>query len=335
LDIGIFDAQSLNASASGGIYQHDPGTFLGANFTVTAAANPGSSVDQVLQGSLGTLDFNDTNNNGAFFDTTTATNTFLTGGHDGGDIILTTGGTTTVTLHNPQGADFVGLNMFNDNSDLNFGFETIGGVSVPTLEDQVAVTDDFGAFNKAGAHATTISNFVVVGSNPGVNDDILSISPNSWGFGGGNGLGGTYFGLLNVDGNGVPTEAFANMGLASGGTNTLPATTDVIVYELNNFSGGLAALEHALTATTGGAITLNFAPGDENSFDMLFAFNNGAGGVNIADIQFEAEGGGTSTFGFDIQSGSHNLAVLTNITGGVGSLFTEYLTHHSNILFNS
>jgi hypothetical protein len=26
---------------------------------------------------------------------------------------------------------------------------------------------------------------------------------------------------------------------------------------------------------------------------------------------------------------------LTNITGGVGSLFNEYLAHHSNIFFNT
>jgi hypothetical protein len=334
LDIGIFDAQSLNASASGGLYQHDPGTFLGANFTVTAAANPGSSIDQVLQGSLGPLDFGNTNGRGAFDDGFTATNTFLTGGHDGGDVILTTGGTTTVNLNNPQGADAVLFDMFNDNSDLFF--TPIDGESVPIVEDSVAVTEFNGDFNTEGVHTTTINKFVVVGSNPGVNDDVVSFSPDSWGSFGGNNFGGTYIGLVQGDGTQVEfvsEETFATMFLASGSNQTLNADTNVVVYELNSFAGGLKALENALS-TSGGAIKFDFTAGSGDTFDFLFAYNNGNGGVNISDIQFEGNGADNSTQ-FLSFTGAHNLVTLTNITGGVGSLFNEYLAHHSNIFFNT
>jgi hypothetical protein len=232
------------------------------------------------------------------------------------------------------GGDTVLFDQFNDNSD--FFFDTFGGqrLAFNAGEDAVAITDDFGAVNKAAVHTTTISNFVVVGSNPGVNDDIVSFSPDSWStFGGGNGLGGFYFGLVNGDLSNVQEVTFANMALLSGSNNTLLANTNVAVYDLGGFSGTLAQLEHAITQTSGGAFNFAVAPGDENSFDFLIAYNNGSG-VSIADIQFEAEGNGTSTFGFDIQAG-HNLVTLTGVAlTGTGSLFSEYLAHHSNIFFN-
>jgi len=335
LDIGIFDAQSLDASKSGGLYQHDPGTFLGANFTVTAAANPGSSVNQVLQGSLGPLDFGNTNGNDGFDDGFTATNTFLTGGHDGGDVILTTGGTTTVNLNNPQGADAVLFDMFNDNSDLFFN--TIDGESVPIVEDSVAVTEFNGDFNTEGVHTTTINKFVVVGSNPGVNDDVVSFSLDSWGSFNGNNFGGTYEGLVQGDGTNLENngleETFAKMFLVSASGQTVNFDTNVVVYEQNSFAGGLTALVHALQ-TSGGAFNFAFTAGTGDTFDFLIAYNNGAGGVNISDLQFEQENGDTSTQFLDIV-GAHNLVTLTNITGGVGSLYNEYLTHHSNIFFNT
>jgi hypothetical protein len=278
------------------------------------------------------LSFGDTNTNGVFLDTITATNTFLTGGHDAGDAIWTTGGTTTVTLHNPGGGDTVLFDQFNDNSD--FFFDTFDGqrLAFNDGEDAVAVTDDGGFVNKAGAHTTTIANFVVVGSNPGANDDILSFSPDSWGDGGGNQFGFTYLGLLNGDGSRVGEEQFATMFLASGSNQTLNADTNVVVYELNSFAGGLTALENAL-GTSGGAIKFDFTPSGNNTFDFLFAYNNGSGGVNVSDIQFEGDFGDNSTQFLSIVA-AHNLVNLTNITGGVGSLFTEYLAHHSNIFFN-
>jgi len=279
------------------------------------------------------LSFGDTNTNGVFLDTITATNTFLTGGHDAGDAIWTTGGTTTVTLHNPGGGDTVLFDQFNDNSDFFFTTAFDGQrLAFNDGEDAVAVTDDGGFVNKAGAHTTTIANFVVVGSNPGANDDILSFSPDSWGFLGTNQFGFLYLGLVNGDLSSVQEETFANMFLASGSNQTLNPDSNVVVYELNSFAGGLTALENAL-GTSGGAIKFVFAPTGNNSFDFLFAYNNGSGGVNISDIQFEGNGSQFSTQ-FLVITAAHNLVTLTGITGGVGSLFSEYLAHHSNIFFN-
>ena len=285
---------------------------------------------------MGVLDFSDTNVHNAFFDTTTATNTFLTGGKDAGDAIWTTGGTTTVTLHNTGGGDNVLFDQFSDNSDFFFG--TIDGqrVAINDGEDAVAVTENNGVFNKAAVHTTTISNFVVVGSNAGVNDDIVSFSPDSWGSGSTNGLGGFYQGLVEGDGTAVHNaggeETFANMFLASGSNQQLNFDSNVVVYELNSFAGGLKALENALS-TSGGAIKFAFTPNNGDTFDFLFAYNNGKGGVNISDLQFEGDFGDNSTQFLNIVD-AHNLVTLTGITGGVGSLFSEYLAHHSNIFFN-
>jgi len=176
---------------------------------------------------------------------------------------------------------------------------------------------------------------VVVGSNAGVNDDIVQFSPDSWGFGGNN-FGGTYEGLVEGDGTRVDNtgDHFANMFLAAQPGATLAADTDVVVYELNSFAGGLSALVSAL-GKSGGAINFDFAPGNHDTFDMLFAYNNGSGGVNISSIQFEGDAAGdTSTANLTITN-SHNLVTLTTITGGVGSLYNEFLAHHSNIFFSN
>jgi hypothetical protein len=331
LSIGIIDAASINASTSGGLIMEDPGSFLGAFFTVTGASSaPG--FHEILQGSLGPLDFNNENGNGSFDDGFTANLTTITGGHDAGDWILTTGGTTTVNLHNPNGGDQISWNGFTDNSD-NFG-TTFDGQFVNISDDSVAFTENDGTENTQGAHTTTINSFVVVGSNPGVNDDVVNFDANSWGFGG-NTHGGTYFGLLEGDGGTVnSTQHFANMFLAAQPGATLAANSDVVVYELNSFAGGLSALVSAL-GKSGGAINFDFAPGNHDTFDMLFAYNNGSGGVNISSIQFEGDAAGdTSTANLTITN-SHNLVTLTTITGGVGSLYNEFLAHHSNIFFSN
>jgi len=175
----------------------------------------------------------------------------------------------------------------------------------------------------------------VVGSNAGVNDDIVSFSPDSWGHGGTNQFGWEYLGLVQGNGDEVHLNSevtFANMFLASGSNQTLNFDTNVVVYELNSFAGGLTALENAL-GTSGGAIKFDFTPSGNETFDFLFAYNNGKGGVNISDLQFEGDFGDNSTQFLNIVD-AHNLVTLTGITGGVGSLFSEYLAHHSNIFFN-
>jgi hypothetical protein len=208
---------------------------------------------------------------------------------------------------------------------------------VPIVEDSVAVTEFNGDFNTEGVHTTTINKFVVVGSNPGVNDDVVSFSLDSWGSFNGNNFGGTYEGLVQGDGTNLENngleETFAKMFLVSASGQTVNADTNVVVYEQNSFAGGLTALENALK-TSGGAFNFAFTAGTGDTFDFLIAYNNGAGGVNISDLQFEQENGDTSTQFLDIV-GAHNLVTLTNITGGVGSLYNEYLTHHSNIFFNT
>jgi hypothetical protein len=342
LDIGIFDAQSLIGSAtSGGIYMHAPGTFLGGNFTVTASPNPGATfadgnpLYQVLQGSLGKLDFGNTNGNDGFDDGATATNTFLTGGHDAGDALFTTGGTTTVTLHNTQGGDNVLFDQFTENNDLSIFTNFDGtGQLIFVNEDAVSITEQNGDFNEEGIHATTINNFVVSGANA----DIVSFSPDSWGDGSiANKFGDTYLGLVdgalnNIEGSGNE-ETFAVMFDVKQAGITINSDTNVVVYEVDSFAGGLKALENALGTSGGDFKFFNGASG-HNTFDFLFVYNNGNGGVNISDIQFEGDFGANDTQFLNIV-GAHNLVTLTNITGGAGSLFSEYLAHHSNIFFNT
>jgi hypothetical protein len=117
----------------------------------------------------------------------------------------------------------------------------------------------------------------------------------------------------------------------------MPDGTDVVAYTEGGFHGTLTDLKNALQ-TSGGQVFFGFDPGTGNLFDFLFVYNNaapnanGANDVSIADIQFE---GASSTFNSGTASmditAAHNLITLTNITGGAGSLFAEYLAHHSNI----
>jgi hypothetical protein len=324
LFIGPTDAASIDAHLGGGLVMEAPDTFLGAFFSVTGSS--GSTIDNILQGSLGPLDDFSTNTHGGFEDALTATVTTMVGGHDAGDLFETTGGTTNITLNNPSGGDVIGINQIalteiNTSQGVRYGDESL------------AITEDNGDFNTEGTHLTTITHFVVVGSNPGVNDDIVTFSVDSWGGGSSNGFGGTYDGLVQGDGTSVSELTFANMFLVGSSGTTLAANTDVVVYEQNGFAGGLTALVNAIQ-TSGGAFKVGFTAGTGDTFDMLIAYNNGAGGVNISDIQFEQENGDTSTQFLDIVA-SHNLVTLNNITGGVGSLYSEYLAHHSNIFFTS
>ena len=245
--IGITDAALINACGGGGLDMEDAGSWLG-NFSVTGSS--GSAVHNLLQATLGSLSGILENDNGSFEVTTFSPLTTIVGGHDAGDVIFTSGGATTVTLHNAGGGDTVEIAQFTLNSEVDT--ETVSGVPVPVggTGDAIAFTDDFGDFNP-GMKVATINNFVVSG-------DLVTINADSRGFGGGNGFGGTYEGLVNGDLTQVAAtddDTFANLFLANSSGATLNADTNLVVFAENSFTGSLAQLVHAL-GTSGGAIKL-------------------------------------------------------------------------------
>jgi filamentous hemagglutinin family protein len=165
-----------------------------------------------------------------------------------------------------------------------------------------------------------------------VSGDFFTINVDSWGFGGGNGVGGTYESLVNGDlhalGN-VADDTFANLFLANSSGATINGDTNLVVYTEGSFSGSLAQLVNALH-TSGGAINFHTATVAGDTYDLLFAYNTGSA-TDIAEIQFEGNGT-TSTQGMTVTN-EHNLVALTGVTAG--GLFAEYLAHHANLFFTT
>ena len=218
--------------------------------------------------------------------------------------------------------------QFTDNSFLQTTFTTpTAGLVFGNSGDTIAITDNSGDFNP-GVELVKINNFSVSG-------DFFTINVNSWGFGGGNGVGGTYESLVNggltpLGVGDFADDTFANLFLANSSGATINGDTNLVVYTEGSFSGSLAQLVHAL-GTSGGAINFAATPVAGDTYDLLFAYNTGSA-TDIAVIQFRGDGADTSTQFLTVES-SHNLAALPGVTAG--GLFAEYLAAHANLFFTT
>jgi len=318
--LGATDASVINASA-GGLDMEQPGTWLGA-FSVSGSS--GSGINNFLQGTLGPLDFGVNANSDSFAGATAALTTMV-GGTDAGDVLYTTGGVTLITLHNAGGGDQILYNQFT--VDSIHAYE-----SLPTEDGHfgfaLAITDDGGNFD-FNSHLTTVNNFVVAGSNPGVNDDILSFNQDSWGYGGSNGPG-TYLGLVEGDMGhpASPSNNWANEVIVNGSNVFLSNTDNFVLYNQNGATFNQTTLANSLE-TNAGAIHFAASTAANNTFDMLIAYNT-ANGVDVADVQFTSDGS-TSSAGMGVVV--HNLVNLVGVTDQ--ALFNEAIAHHANVFLAS
>ena len=323
LYLGYTDATVINAGSGGGISIDGPPTdFL---FLVTETGSSGPGIHNELEGSLGPVtplfDFTDPVELDVVYDQKSETEnpvylfgpnggpTNMTGGSDGGDRFFDTLGKETINLNNAAGTDDIFYGAFNVDegpADPRFFDDGKFDTGVLAVINPNRADSDFGdfltgnAYNSHGAlvlnKITTIKGFVA-----GSSGDVIHFQDGSWAdtwhsiypnldlsAGGFFGQGQLVSGDLSTFPDGRAIIFDTGTGTP---TNPMPGNADLIVDQFQAYANA-GALAADLASSKNGHY-LEFANSTTSteigSFNILVAYQNTSGGVNIADVELIVE----------------------------------------------
>ena len=239
LELGVTDASVIDATSGHGLDMEDPGTAIGATFTVHGSNNNFNN----LQGTLG-LVFNasgipvPSNFDGAWDGI--AGTSIITGGKVA-DHIWDTGGTETINVNNIHTKIF--YSQFQLNSDKgNFGSDEAFAITDNVL---IGTPGQFVNNGGAGPGVATINGFTPGAANTGWVD----FSTASWADSQGN-----YRGLVDGSVNEVSGAShFAVFSIINNTNGDLASNGDVIAYFQGTNFTSVAQVAKAITST-GGAV---------------------------------------------------------------------------------